>query len=106
MGIGNLLLLLFYGTTLGLMQRGTKFPLFMTLIILLMIAAAFAIVLAYANYQVILYGYSSPNAPTNISFWVLLNVIVYCGYFVTFNIAHWRFAFEYYSIAESMPLVI
>jgi hypothetical protein len=25
---------------------------------------------------------------------------------VPFNVAHWRFAFEYFSIAESVPLIL
>ena len=103
--LGNLILIACYGMTLIRMKKGTKFELFMTLIILLIAACIFAIMLATSDFFVVRFGAGS--APdTNIMIWVAINAVAYCGYGVTFNVAHWLFAFEYFSIAKTMPLVL
>lgn len=87
------------------MRQGSKYRLFIVIISLLIAAAASAIVLMIANYQVV--RYADKTAPNeSIFLWIAIDSISYTCYFVPFNVAHWLFSFEYFSIAKIMPLVL
>lgn len=103
--VGNLTLIIMYGVTLQHMRQGTKYQLFMILIKLLMAACAFAALLAFTNFEVVKYG-AGEGSDENVLAWVSVNSIAYLGYGACFNSAHWLFAYEYFVIAEIMPLVM
>lgn len=78
----------------------------MTLIILLIVAAAFAALLGLSNYEVVKFGANDQKTHEKILAWISVDAIAYLCFGVCFNVAHWLFAFEYFVIAQIMPLVI
>lgn len=73
----------------------------MTLIILLMVASLFGILNEVAIYELVKIGKDSTN-----SAWMGVSAIALTIYYSCFSVAHWLFAFEYYSIAKFMPLAL
>lgn len=101
---GNAILIGMYGVTLARMQKGSKYKLFITIIILLIVACVSSIVNSFSNSVLIRKDVNSETS--GILFWATIQALADIGFEGCFGCAHWLFAFEYYSIAKIMPLAL
>ena len=94
-------LILLYGATLIKVCRGSKYTFVIKLLVLLLLSNISQFFKSWSFYQLITGVFN--NVPY---FWLALLSI---SGFITaacFNIAHWIFAYEYYSISHFMPFVL
>ena len=94
--VGAVVLIVAYSIALRKMKRGTKFELFMQLIILLLISSCAAVVLAISSFMTI--KLDAQQGP-QVVFWITMVCTSFLVYLVCFNVAHYLFALEYFSIA-------
>ena len=98
----NTVLLGMYTFVLVRMCKETKFRLFMIIITLLIISCfARVLNLISADHVDRIYHQGGDFVP-----WGTVNSIAYATADSVFLTAHWLFAFEYFSIANSMPLAL
>lgn len=97
--VGNATLLAAYGATLWRLKEGTKYPLFIRLVELLLFACVTSILVAVGNF-ILVKGISDSV------FWISLEGVSSFVYEASFGSAHWLFAFEYFGIAKIMPLAL
>lgn len=103
------LLLIMYVTTLVRVCRGRKFSFVVKLILLLMFSNIAMISASISNYEVLLKEKTNDetektNDETTLYLWIAS--ISFATRDATFNVAHWMFAFEYYSISRYMPFLL
>jgi hypothetical protein len=102
--IGNAILLVAYGLSLCKMRRGTRYELFMNLIVLLMIACVASAGLTTSNYAIVK-GLQKDPPDKELLVPLIISAAVCLFFFAAcFDVAHWLFAFEYFTIAKLMPL--
>ena len=96
------LLLVMYITTLGRVCRGRKFSFVVKLIVLMMFSNIALISGSISNYKESL----KEKASTEMTLFMWTAAISFATRDATFNVAHWMFAFEYYSISRYMPFLL
>lgn len=99
---GNAVLLTMYAIVLVLMCKGTRYKLFMTIIILLMIAATLSILnsVSIVEYEKVV------SQDGDIMPWGSMIAFASFGGSCCYGVSSWLFAFEYFSIAKTMPLAL
>jgi len=100
--VTNVILYGLYGFSLFKMCKGTNYKLFKTLIVLLIVACIFRVLNLISGIK------TDTEAAKNEDFmpWGTVNAISYPLEMTSFIVAHWLFAFEYFVMAESMPLAL
>ena len=82
--------------------RGRKFTFVVKLIVLLMLSSVAVISGSISNYE----EFEAAQLATNTTFWLWMSGLSYAVHDASFNVAHWMFAFEYYSISRYMPYLL
>ena len=100
--VSNAILLLLYVVTLVKMYMGTKFKLFILLIILLIISSITRVLNVTSSDEVNRHYLHDKNYMP----WGTVNSFSYAISTGTFDTAHWLFSFEYFTIAKTMPLAL
>jgi hypothetical protein len=98
----SLILIPIYVSVLMKARVGSKFK-FVNRIVWLMIVSNIAIIVFLGARD-----FYTAWEHSNVVFWclrVMLSIATFLNY-STFNVAHWMFAMEYYSISRSMPFVV
>ena len=97
------ILIALYAATLGKVIMGSKFT-FVIKLLVMMIVSNFAVIMVIAADQHLFR--SSSDTSINYNFWACVQSIFVILRDVTFNVSHWMFSFEYFSIARFMPYAI
>lgn len=92
------ILVLIYGATLVQVLLGSRYKFVIKLLVMILFCNVFIILINW-SYFVMRDDYSMLP-------WFSLLAVSTIGRDICFNISHWIFAFEYFSIARFMPYVI
>jgi hypothetical protein len=96
------LLVLMYAVTLIRVFSGRRFSFVVKLIVLLIFSNMAAISATSANYEFTQHDQTTKD----VNLWIYIQSVSSAIRDTCFNVSHWMFAFEYYSISRYMPFLL